>query len=80
MSLYNQKSGFRHVTGFCLLCAISLSIFGWSRISIQPISIMNQDVPGSAIDHHRIKCAMHGIASYWIRSMLTISLFVILIE
>ncbi|KAG1774470.1 hypothetical protein EV702DRAFT_1124137 [Suillus placidus] len=32
MSLYNQKSGFRHVTGFCLLYAISLSIFGWSHI------------------------------------------------
>ncbi|KAG2348152.1 hypothetical protein BDR05DRAFT_957829 [Suillus weaverae] len=57
MNLYNQKSGFQHVTGFCLPCAISPSIFGWCRISIQPISIMNQDVPGSAINHHRIKIA-----------------------
>ncbi|KAG2341232.1 hypothetical protein BDR05DRAFT_965635 [Suillus weaverae] len=43
MSLYNQKSDFWHVTGFCLPCAISFSIFGWSRISIQLISIMDQD-------------------------------------
>ncbi|KAG2337473.1 hypothetical protein BDR05DRAFT_970263, partial [Suillus weaverae] len=59
MSLYNQKLGFQHVTGFCLPCAISLSIFGWSHRSIQQISIMNQDVSSSAIHHHCIKCTMH---------------------